>query len=163
MELKRIDKKAISHALELGERYRLLNEPDQATSICRDILEVDPENQNAARMLLLALTDQFGRKRGVRLSECESIAGRLVSEYERSYYAGVAYERWSRALLQEGTPKHVVGEWLRKALDCYQAAEGIRPPGNDDAILRWNTCVRLMQLHPELQSEAPTDHRFLGD
>src|SRR5580704_16393816 len=123
MELKKISKDAIPHALGLGERYRLLNEPDQAASICRDILDVDAGNQDAARMLLLALTDQFGRKRGVSLNECERIAHDLHSEYDRAYYAGVSYERWARALLGGHTPQHVIGEWLRKALDCYHAAE----------------------------------------
>jgi len=163
MELKRIAKEAIPHALGLGERYRLLNEPDQAASICRDILAVDPDNQDASRMLLLALTDQFGRKRGVSLGECEKIAQGLTSQYERSYYAGVAYERWARAMLQENTPKHVVGDWLRRAMECYQHAETVRAPGNDDAILRWNTCVRLLQRHPDLQADTPDDQHLVGD
>ncbi|MHB8637918.1 MAG: hypothetical protein ACYC96_15760 [Fimbriimonadaceae bacterium] len=163
MHLKQISKNAIEHALDLGERYRLLNEPDQAASICRDILMVDAANQDAARMLLLALTDQFGRKRGVTLSECETIARGFESEYDRAYYAGVAFERWGRALLQDGAPKHVVGEWLRRALDCYQTAEAVRAPGNDDTLLRWNTIVRLMNRFPELQKESPGEEHHFGD
>jgi len=27
----------------------------------------------------------------------------------------------------------------------FEIAEQIRPPGNDDALLRWNTCARLME------------------
>ena len=163
MDLKTIAIDAIPHALGLGERYRLLNEPDQAASICRDILAVEPQNQDAGRMLLLALTDQFGRKRGASLAECESIAKGLTSEYDRAYYAGVAYERWARALLQENTPKHVVGEWLRKALRCYETAEAVREPGNDDTLLRWNTIVRLMRRMPELQKEVEAEVHLLGD
>ena len=34
-------------ALEKALRYRLLNEPVEAESICRDVLEVDPDNQAA--------------------------------------------------------------------------------------------------------------------
>jgi len=30
-------------------------------------------------------------------------------------------------------------------------AEKLRPAGNDDAILRWNTCVRFLSSHPEMQ------------
>ncbi len=162
MELKKIAADAIPHALGLGERYRLLNEPDQAVSICRDIIAVDPGNQDAARVMLLALTDQFSTKRGINITECEAIAKTLTSAYDRAYYGGVAYERWARARLQDGTPKHVVGEWLRKAMGCYEAAEGVRAAGNDDSILRWNTCARLMLRSPDLQKESPDDHHF-GD
>src|SRR5205809_2184265 len=35
-----------------AERYRLLNEPGEAESICLDILVVDPENQHAIIMLI---------------------------------------------------------------------------------------------------------------
>jgi hypothetical protein len=164
MHLKQISVDAIDHALDLGERYRLLNEPDQAASICRDILAVDAENQDASRMLLLALTDQFGRKRGVTLGECETITHGFTSEYDRFYYLGVAYERWARAQLQDQTtPKHVVGEWLRKALDCYHDAEAVRAPGNDDTLLRWNTIVRLMNRFPGLQKESPGEEHHFGD
>ncbi len=31
---------------------------------------------------------------------------------------------------------------------CFEQAEKIRPPGNDDAMLRWNRCVRLLESHP---------------
>ena len=163
MQLKQIAKAAIPHALGLGERYRLLNEPDQAASICRDILTVDPGNQDATRMLLLALTDQFGRKRGITLAECEAIIHGFTGEYDQFYYLGVAYERWARALLQENTPTHIVGEWLRKALDCYHDAEAVREPGNDDALLRWNTIVRLMNRFPDLQKESPGEEHHFGD
>jgi hypothetical protein len=36
----------------------------------------------------------------------------------------------------------------------YEKAESQRPPGNDEAILRWNTCARLLQRHPELTPSA---------
>jgi hypothetical protein len=35
----------------------------------------------------------------------------------------------------------------------YEEAEAIRPPGNDDALLRWNTCARMMNskgVHPRI-------------
>ena len=60
-ELKSISTQAIARAIVKAERYRLLNEPQEAESICRDILTVDPENQEALVMLLLSITDQFGR------------------------------------------------------------------------------------------------------
>ena len=58
-ELKHIGPEAIPAALDKAERYRLLNQPDAAESICEDVLAVDPDNQPALITLLLALTDQF--------------------------------------------------------------------------------------------------------
>jgi hypothetical protein len=41
-------------------------------------------------------------------------------------------------------------------MSWYERAEAIRPPGNDDAILRWNTCARLISGNRDLapQSES---------
>ena len=33
-------------------------------------------------------------------------------------------------------------DWLRHAMEWYEQAEALRPPGNVDAVLRWNSCVR---------------------
>ena len=52
-ELKRLTKEAVPRALEKAERYRLLNEPTEAESICQDILRVEPDNQPALVVLLL--------------------------------------------------------------------------------------------------------------
>jgi hypothetical protein len=41
-------------------------------------------------------------------------------------------------------------EALRDAMNWYERAEAIRPPGNDDAILRWNTCARLINANSQL-------------
>ena len=38
-------------------------------------------------------------------------------------------------------------DFLSSALEHYEAAAGMRPAGNDDALLRWNTCARLMNSH----------------
>ena len=54
-ELKTLHPDAVPRALAKAERYRLLNEPSQAESICRDVLAVDAANQDALTMLLLAL------------------------------------------------------------------------------------------------------------
>ena len=61
-ELKQLHKDAIPAALEKAERYRLLNEPGEAESICLDILAVDPDNQRAIITLLLAFTDRFEKR-----------------------------------------------------------------------------------------------------
>jgi hypothetical protein len=32
-------------------------------------------------------------------------------------------------------------------MDAYEEAEKIRPAGNDDALLRYNSCVRTIEHH----------------
>ena len=63
-DLKPLSKDAVDSALSKAERYRLLNEPDEAESICLDMLEIEPGNQQAQVMLLLALSDQSGEGGG---------------------------------------------------------------------------------------------------
>ena len=159
-ELKPISPEAVPAALEKAERYRLLNEPEEAESICLDVLAVDPANQTALVMLLLALTDQFRTDHGHCVRQALEVLPRLGGEYERHYYAGIIWERRANARLAQGGPGSggVAFEWLRKAMDCYEHAERLRPHGNDDAILRWNTCARQVQRHgltpePEEQFE----------
>ena len=151
MELKSLHKDAIPSALAKAERYRLLHEPWQSESICQDVLRVDSENQAALVTLLLALTDQFGQ--AYKVHEAKEVIPRLKDEYERAYYSGIISERRAQALLHQS--RHATGsaiyDWLREAMDFYAKAEAIRPPANDDALLRWNTCARLLMRHPHLQ------------
>ena len=143
-ELKFISTEAIPGALDKAERYRLLNEPREAESICRDILQVDPDSQPGLILLVLSLTDQFGRGGDVTLKSVQDLLTRLRGEYERAYYAGVILERWGKAQLQSGIPSHIAYDWLREAMLCYDKAEALHPPGNLEAILRWNTCARII-------------------
>ena len=39
-------------------------------------------------------------------------------------------------------------------MEWYEKAESLRPPGNDEAILRWNTCARILARHPEVAPAA---------
>jgi hypothetical protein len=145
-ELKPLSHQAVPAALDKAERYRLLNEAAEAESICRDILAVDPENQRALVLLLLAFTDQFGRGLPSVVAQAFDAAGRLADEYERVYYTGIVHERQAKAALRQhasGSSAFAFGA-LREAMACYERAEGMRPPGNDDALLRWNTCARLI-------------------
>jgi hypothetical protein len=156
--LKPISPEAVPAALEKAQRYRLLNEPEEAESICLDVLAVEPANQTALVMLLLALTDQFRTDHGNCVREALEVLPRLAGEYERHYYAGIIWERRANARLAQGGPGSgaVAFEWLRKAMECYERAEALRPAGNDDALLRWNTCVRLAQRHrlaPEAEEQ----------
>jgi hypothetical protein len=150
-ELKPLSREAIPAALSKAERYRLLNEPDQAESICLDILAVDPDNREALVMLLLALTDQFPVGDGQLVARAQALVTRLDSPYERSYFSGVVAERRARAILERGSPSRLIsaGTWMREAMAHYERAESGRPSGNDEARLRWNACARLLNGLPE--------------
>jgi hypothetical protein len=144
-ELKPISEEAIPRALARAERYRLLNEPQEAESICRDVLRTDPRNQDALVMLLLALTDQFGRRSDVGINDARAVLGELRGEYEQAYYDGVISERWGKAQLRNGVLGHVVHGWLRGAMSLYEKAEPLSPAGNEEAALRWNACARMIE------------------
>ena len=151
-DLKPLSKDAIESALAKAERYRLLNEPGEAESICLDVLEVDPDNQQAKIGLLLALSDQFADGTGAA-GRAQKLASELRGEYERLYYSGLVAERRAKAHLQRGgLAARGAYEYLVEALDCFERAERLRPAGNDDAILRWNTCVRILRRHPHLEA-----------
>jgi hypothetical protein len=145
-DLKPISREAIPHAIEKAHHYRLLNEPSAAESICRDILEIDPENQQALVTLLLALTDRMAKGYAIGASQARDVLPHLKDDYQRAYYAGIICERQAKALLYKEGPgaRFDAYEWLRDAMNWYEKAEEIRPPGNDDAILRWNACARVI-------------------
>jgi hypothetical protein len=155
-QLKPIHKESIPKALEKAERYRLLNEPWQAESICQDVLRADPENQEALVTLLLALTDQFDRGISEYGKQARGVVPRLRQEYDQAYYAGIICERQAKAQLHQGTPGSgvIAYHWLREAMSFYEKAEAIRPPGNDDAVIRWNTCARIIMQNPRLVRES---------
>ena len=150
-ELKPLSREATPQAIEKALHYRLLNEPAAAESICLDVLEVDPENQQALVILLLALTDRFSTGYALGAARAREVLPRLKDEYQRAYYAGIICERQAKARLSQGGPG--VGfdayEWLHEAMDWYEKAEAIRPAANDDAILRWNACARII-MHSHL-------------
>lgn len=163
-QLKPISKQGIPEALQKAERYRLLNEPRLAESICQDILDVEPDNHAAVVTMLLAVTDQFGGHASVNVNTARQLLPLLKSEYERHYFAGIICERQGSAMLSRGkTSDHFAAfEWLSDAMEYFEKAETVRPPGNDDAILRWNTCARLIMSHrlqprPEQHAEPSYD------
>ena len=145
LKLKSISRAGIAEAISKAELYRFLNEPGEAESICRDILAVEPDHQAAMRLLALSITDQFTGGPADRHSESESIFQGLKDPYERLYYTGIVHERRAKALLRSGARPHTVVILFEEAMTCFEHAEKIRPSGNDDAILRWNRCVRLLQ------------------
>jgi hypothetical protein len=154
-QLKSISKAGIPEALAKAELYRYLNEPEEAESICRDILAVDPDHQLARRMLGLAITDQFTGAAGDRYGDVQSIFQSLRDPYERNYYTGLLHERRAKTQLHSGCSAHVLLPLIEDALRCFAEAEKIRPAGNDDSILRWNRCVRLLESRPEFHAVHP--------
>ena len=160
-ELKPLSHEAIPAALERAMRYRLLNEPLQAESVCRDVLEIEPENQEALKILILALTDQFPDQIAKPFAEATRLADQLVSEYEKVYHFGIICERRAHAHRRRASPDSggIAYHWYHEAMENYEAAEKLRPAGNDESLLRWNSCARVLMrfsnLKPMPQTEAP--------
>jgi tetratricopeptide (TPR) repeat protein len=156
-KLKTISPEGIDAALSKAEVYRFLNQAEEAESICEDVLAVQSGHQLALRTLGLTLTDQFTGAGSDRYADAEKAFQQLTDAYERLYYIGLLHERRAKAQLHIGRPAHTVTVLLEDAMHHYEEAERIRPTGNDDAILRWNRCARL--LHSKLDSEW---HREVG-
>ena len=162
-ELKRISREAIPRAVQKAERYRLLNQSWATESICLDILEIDPGNQPVLVMLLLALTDQFGPEPRELAGRARAVLGRITDPYQRAYYAGIIAERLGHAQLVHGAiqAEALAHESLRNAMTAFEQAEALRQPGNDDAILRWNTCARTLErLRQQEQNEPQFEPSF---
>ncbi|HEV8241513.1 MAG TPA: hypothetical protein VGS57_19280 [Thermoanaerobaculia bacterium] len=155
-ELKRLSPAAVPAALEKAHRYRLLNEPTDAESICRDVLAVDAENQEALVALVLALSDQLEERMAAAYDQARVALSQLKDDYKRHYYAGILCERRAKAQQRRGAPRagHTVHDWFRQAMDHYEGAAAVRPAANDDALLRWNACARVLNAHPDLAPEA---------
>lgn len=162
MQLKPITAAGIPTALQKAERYRLLNDSTAAESICLDILHVEPANQQALVMLLLSLTDQLADGRADAVERAREVLPRLTDPYRRAYYAGIIGERRAKARLRRDAlgAAEVASEWLREAMTFYAQAESMRPNGNDEAILRWNSCVRLLGAHERAGSAAAYEPAF---
>jgi hypothetical protein len=158
-ELKTLSKSAVPAALAQAQRYRLLNEPAEAESICLDVLHVEPDNQDALVTLILACTDQFPEGVSRPAAAAEKAVAQLTDDYKRFYFSGIIRERRGKAVLKHDRPGagRSAQEWLRDAMRCYERAEAIRPEENDEAILRWNTCARILM---ELPAETPDLQAF---
>ena len=158
--LKPITRDGVPAALQKAERYRLINDPSSSESICLVVLTVDPENQKAIVTLILSITDQFPGAAAAGHARAMEVLPRLRDEYKRIYYEGMICERRAKAHLAAATPDagEVAYDWFRRAMEHYERAEKMRPPGNDEAILRWNTCARILErrkdhLRPTVEQE----------
>ncbi len=154
---KPLSPESLDAALAKAKRYRLLNEPIESESISLDILETMPDHQLALTMLLLAITDQFTDELSGNFTRAQALIPRLDDEYDRAYYSGLIAERRAKAILRRGTPNAgtIAYHGLQDAMAWYEKAEAIRPPGNDDPILRWNACGRLIESKPQLRPPEP--------
>ncbi len=155
IELKPLSHQAVAAALERADHYRLLNEPVQAESICLDVLEIEPDNEHALVTMLLALTDQFGESLNRAFRGARELIPRLADEYHRAYYWGIVCERRARAHLKGGGmgSGHMAYDWLRQAMESYDAASAVAPAGYEDAVLRWNACARVINRNPDVVPE----------
>src|SRR5262249_46148854 len=114
-------------------------------------LIIDPKNQTALRNLALAITDQFtGEHDEDRQAEAESAVSKLEDKYERLYYRGIILERRAKALLRTGKPPNSALPLFEHAMDSFKQAQAIRPPRQDDSILHWNSCVRILLRHSQV-------------
>ena len=145
--LRPISASAVPKAIKKAEHYRLLNDAEQAESICLDILAVDPGDEQALVVLILAITDQFGRSGGpsvnVALAEYLKRARRPVPAQLLRGPGRRAQARGPRSASQSGSSF---------AYDGFADRDGVlregerHPPADDDeAILRWNACVRTIE------------------
>src|SRR6478752_6772929 len=146
-QLKPIHHDTIPRAFEKAERYRLLNEPFEAESICLDILAIEPEHARALGCLLLALTDQFSHGGAQAVERARALLERFPTAYEKAYYAGIISERFAKRRLRDGHPgaRALAYGHLREAMVAFEKAERCAPSGNDDAVLRFNACVRMIE------------------
>jgi hypothetical protein len=151
--LKPITGAGVAAALQKANRYRLLNDSLAAESICLDILSVEPANVEAIVTHVLSITDQFPGAPGDTVARAQAAAEQLHDPYRYAYYHGIICERWAKAILHRHVPDAggLAYEWVERALDWYEKAEALRPEGNDEAILRWNTCVRMLHRDSTLR------------
>ncbi|HEY2785841.1 MAG TPA: hypothetical protein VGJ05_12805 [Fimbriiglobus sp.] len=151
-ELKYLTPEGVPAALAKAYRYRLLNEPEQAESICHDVLRIEPENQDAIMALVLCLTDRLLGPRPVPPREARDLLPRLTTIYDREYYAGIIDEREGIAWMRSGKPRAGAAAYqcFREAMAHFEKAEAVRPAANDDALLRWNSCARMIANHTDV-------------
>ena len=160
---KELSPEGVAAALVRAKEYRYLNDPELAESICLDIIHMQPNNQDANRLLLLAETDQFGGTNHEALNNAKEALSKLTDPYQRAYYGGLISERYARWMLKgRGQRSHFVAhEAVQDAIAQYEEALKLKPEGNDEAILRWNTCQRMIKRY-RLTPPDESDRQDMG-
>ncbi len=164
--LKPLKIEATAPALDKAKRYRFLNEPDEAESICLDILAAQPDNQEALITLLLALTDKF-RQTGITpaFEQALDVLSKLDSSYNKAYYHGVILERRAKFHLHQGGPGGGVAahDWFVKAMEAFDEALAADDPKSNEAVLRWNSCARILNSRPDVKADESSEGEMLLD
>ncbi len=155
--LKKLPADALDTAVQKAMLYRELNQPEEAESICLDVLDVDGKHQSALRVLGLAITDRFDEVAVGLFEEAMRAFGQLQSEYDRVYHEGVAWERLGKSHLRKNEG-HGALTALEHALEQFERSEKIAPSGNPESILRFNRCVRLFRTHRLLKDAFDSPH-----
>ena len=149
-ELRPLSTAAIPAALAKAERYRLLNESGQAESICQDVLAIDPDNQDALAMMILAITDQFRDEGTARhVGRAERLVPGLQDAYTQAYYGAIINERRARAALDAGRAT-MAYEWLLGALHGFDRAIGAAAGGQR----RRGAAVERVRARPATSARA---------
>ena len=152
-ELKKLADKNLGAAITLAKHYRDLNQPDEAESICRDVLEVAPDDADALRTLGLTLTDRFPTSWMSLFEEACTTFKKLPSEYERHYYVGIAWERYAKAQLEAGRAHNAIHAF-EEAIGYFEEASKHAAKDDPAPILHFNRCVRALTSSPELAAAA---------
>ncbi len=157
-ELKRLADKNLGTAIALAKHYRDLNQPDEAESICRDVLEVAPDNVDALRTLGLALTDRFASQWMSLFEEACNTFKKLPTDYERAYYVGIAWERYAKAQIEAGRAHNAIHAF-EEAIEKFEEASSHATKDDPAPTLHYNRCVRALTTHPELARAADVPHQ----
>lgn len=154
-----IHKESIDTVLDKARQYRSLLEPDLAISICLDVFAVDADHQETLVIYILALSDTLSHGgTGAHKPDKKILDAikKLRSDYQQSYYQGIFYERKARSLMRHAMSRSFAYNLLSQAIKCYQQAEKLSPKGCDDAILRYNACLRTIE-NEHLQPRQDAD------
>lgn len=157
-ELKRLADKNLGAAIALAKHYRDLNQPEEAESICRDVLDVAPADVDALRTLGLALTDRFSSEWISLFEEACAVFEKLPSEYERVYYVGIAWERYAKAQLEAGRAHNAIHAF-EEAMERFESASALATKDDPAPILHYNRCVRALTTHPDLTRASSVPHQ----
>ena len=156
-ELKRLKDKNLGTAIALAKHYRDLNQPDEAESICRDVLEIEPANVDALRTLGLAMTDRFASQWMSLFEDACAAFKQLPTEYERAYYVGIAWERYAKAQAEAGRAHNAIHAF-EEAIGFFEEASNHAAKDDPAPILHFNRCVRALTSSPELTAAAQVPH-----
>ena len=91
--------------------------------------------------------------------QAEEVLERIQGAYEKTYYGGVIAERWGKALLRRGTHLEGASGWFQKAMAAFESADALSSAENDEALLHWNACARLMNRLESRRGAVPGQHQ----